>query len=146
AVEQILVSADGRSLFTTDQDGDLHVWDTAGGKSPRRIAGGIERGVVASPDGRFLAWAGKGVSGGNRLWLYDVAGQRVIDRFGVWAIEDCAAAFLPDGKALLTLSHAEEPAVVGIWDVESGKKGRSFAVPPNALLLSGSSIFTTRRA
>jgi RNA polymerase sigma factor (sigma-70 family) len=144
-VEQILVAADGRSLFTTDQDGDLHVWDTAGGKSPRRIAGGIERGIVASPDGRFLAWAARDVSGGNRLWLCDVAGRRVIDRFGIWAIEDCVAAFLPDGKSLLTLSHGKEPVVVGLWDVESGKKERSFAVPPDALLLSGASVFTTRR-
>jgi RNA polymerase sigma factor (sigma-70 family) len=144
-VEQILVSADGRSLFTTDQDGDLHIWDTAGGKPPRRIAGGIERGVAASPDGRFLAWAGKEIKGSSRLWLYDVAGQRVIDRFGNWATDDCVAAFLPDGKALLTLSHAEEPAVVRLWDVESGKNRSSFAVEPNALLLNGLPIFTTRR-
>jgi WD40 repeat protein len=145
AVEQIIVGADGRSLFTTDQDGDLHVWDTAGGKPPRRIAGGIERGVAASPDGRFLAWASREGGGGSRLWLYDIAGQRVIDRFGVWANDDCVAAFLPDGKALLTLSHAEEPAVVRLWDVESGKKRRSFAVEPKALLVDGLPIFTTRR-
>jgi WD40 repeat protein len=56
------------------------------------------------------------------------------------------AAFLPDGKALVTLSHAEEPAVVRLWDVESGKKGRSFAVEPNALLLNGLPVFTARRA
>ncbi len=147
AVGQIVVSADGRSLFTTDRDGDLYLWDAAGGKAPRRIAGGIERGIVASPDGRFLAWAGKDAkSGGNRLWLYDVAGRRVIDRFGAWAIEDSVVGFLPDGKTLLTLSHAGEPAVVRLWDVESGTKGRSFAVEPDALLLSQSSVFTTRRA
>jgi WD40 repeat protein len=145
AVGQILVSADRRSLFTTDQEGELHVWDTAGGKPPRRIAAGIERGVAASPDGRFLAWAGKDAKG-SRLWLYDVTGQRVIDRFGVWATDDCAAAFQPDGKALLTLSHSREPAVVRFWDVESGKQGRSFSVPPNALLLNGVPVFTTRRA
>jgi WD40 repeat protein len=145
AVEQILVSADGRSLFTTDRDGGLHVWDTAGGKPPRRIAGGIERGVAASPDGRFLAWASRERGGGNRMWLYDVAGRRAVDRFGVWAIDDCVAAFLPDGKAVLTLSHAEEPAVVRLWDVESGKKERSFAVPRNALLLNWVPVFTTRR-
>jgi WD40 repeat protein len=146
AVEQILVSADGRNLFTTDQEGDLYLWDTAGGKSPRRIAGGIERGVVASPDGRFLAWAGKEVKG-SRMWLYDIAGRQVIDRFGVWATDDCVAGFLADGKTLLTLSHAREPVVVRLWDVESGKQVRSFAVEPKAaLLLSGSTVFTTRRA
>jgi WD40 repeat protein len=146
AVTQILVSAAGRSLFTTDQDGDLLLWSTAGGQAPRRIAGGIERGVVASPDGRFLAWASGEGGRGSRLWLYDVADQRIIDRFGNWATDDCVAAFLPDGKALLTLSHAKEPAVVGLWDVASGKKPRSFTVPPKALLLDGLPTFTNRRA
>jgi RNA polymerase sigma factor (sigma-70 family) len=144
-VGQILVSADGRSLFTTDQDGELHAWDAAGGKSPRRIAGGVDRGVAASPDGRFLAWASKEGRGASQLWLYDVAGRRVIDRFGVWAVEDTATAFLPDGKAVLTLSHAGGPVAFGLWDVESGKKGRSFKVEPDDLFLSGSSVFTTRR-
>jgi RNA polymerase sigma factor (sigma-70 family) len=145
AVDQIIVSADGRGLFTTDHDGGLHAWDAAGGKPPRRIAGGIARGVAASQDGRFLAWTGEEAGGGDRMWLYDVAGRKVIDRFGVWAIDDCVAAFLPDGKAVLTLTHAQKPVVVGLWDVESGKKGRSFAVPPDDLHLSGSSVFTTRR-
>jgi WD40 repeat protein len=146
AVEQIVVSADGRSLFTTDRDGGLYAWDTAGGKSPRRIAGGVERGVVMSPDGRFLAGAGKEGGRASRLWLYDVAGRRIIDRFGVWATDDCVATFLPDGKAILTLSHAESPAVVRLWDVESGQKLRSFAADPDALLMQWVPVFTTRRA
>jgi WD40 repeat protein len=154
AVEQILVSADGRQLFTTDQDGALHIWHTAGGKSPRRIVGGSERGVVASPDGRFLAWAGKGVNAGWRIWLYDVAGQRVIDRFGSFANDDSVAAFLPDGKTLLTLSYREEPAIVRLWDVESRKKRRSFAATPKSdaklpgafRAMAGLPFYTTRRA
>jgi RNA polymerase sigma factor (sigma-70 family) len=120
AVEQILVSADGRSIFTTDQDGDLYIWDTAGGKSPRRIAGGGERGVVASPDRRFLAWA----DGNSRIRLYDVAADRFIDRFPIFG--ETVVAFLPDGKTLLTLGG--EPATVRLWDVESGKQRRSFPV------------------
>jgi RNA polymerase sigma factor (sigma-70 family) len=146
AVEQIVVVGDGRSLFTIDHDGNLLVWDIAGGKPPRRIAGEIDRGVAASPDGRFLAWASKNAGGGNRLWLYDVAGRRVIDRFGGLAIVDTVAAFLPDSKALLTLTHVGEPAVVRPWDVESGKKGPSIKIPPDDLLLSFSSVYTTRRA
>jgi RNA polymerase sigma factor (sigma-70 family) len=130
-VEQILVSADGRQLFTTDQDGDLHIWDTSGGKSPRRIVGGIERGVVASPDGRFLAWAVKGVHGGSRIRLYDVAGQRDIDRFPTFTDDASVAAFLPDGKTLLTLGRGDG-TVVRFWEVESGKERRSFTVVPKS--------------
>jgi RNA polymerase sigma factor (sigma-70 family) len=140
AVEQILVGADGRSLFTTDQDGDLYVWDTAGGKPPRRRAGGIERGVVASPDGRFLAWTvpdesapitprpARGVRTGSRVRLYDVAAGRVSDPFPGFGEDAAAAAFLPDGKTLLTLGGGV--ATVRFWDVASGKEQRSFPVSP----------------
>jgi RNA polymerase sigma factor (sigma-70 family) len=152
-VEQILVAADGRSLFTTDQDGDLYVWDAHGGKSPRHIAGGIERGVVASPDGRFLAWTVKGVHGGSRIRLYDVAGQRLIDRFPTFKDDASVAAFLPDGKTLLTLGRGDMPATVRLWDIESGKERRSFAAVPKsdakrpAARRSGSlPYYTTRRA
>jgi RNA polymerase sigma factor (sigma-70 family) len=126
AVEQILVSADGRRVFTTGQDGNLFFWDAAGRKSPRRIAGGVERGVVASPDGRFLAWADADHVG-NRVRLYDIAGQRIIDRLpGAGTV----VAFLPDGKTLLTLGGL--PATVRLHDVETGKERRSFPVAPQA--------------
>jgi RNA polymerase sigma factor (sigma-70 family) len=145
-VEQILVSADGRHVFTTDQDGGLHVWDAAGRKSLRRIAGGIKRGIVASPDGRFLAWTDEGDS---RIRLYDVAAQRVIDRFSDFAGGASVAAFLPDGKTLLTLghSHDDKPSTVRLWDVESGRKRRSFTVPLDAPpKTAGFPFHTTRRA
>ena len=167
AVEQILVSADGQGVFTTDQDGDLYMWDAAGGKSPRRIAGGIERGVVASPDGRFLAWAveidsrtpdpsgRKWYQLASRVRLYDVAGQRVIDRLPGFADLAAVAGFLPDGKTLLTLGGGFGDATVRLWDVESGKELRSFAVvaPKSDTELPGASrasagmpFYTTRRA
>jgi RNA polymerase sigma factor (sigma-70 family) len=135
AVEQILVSADGRSLFTTDQDGGLYLWDTTGGKAPRRIAGGVDRGVVASWDRRFLAWTVRDVYGNSRIRLYDVATERIIDpvlhsRSGYRAIggEATVAAFLPDGKSLLTLEGG--PPTFRLWDLKSGKERRSFTVVP----------------
>jgi RNA polymerase sigma factor (sigma-70 family) len=141
AVEQILVTADGRRVLTRDQDGDLHAWDTAGEKPPRRILGGVERGIVASPDGRFLAWAvaddsvrtpdpsnPNAIHVGSRVRLYDVAAERVIDRLP--SIKDNASvqAVLPDGKTVLTLDRGA--ATVGLWDVASGKERRSFRVNP----------------
>jgi WD40 repeat protein len=133
AVEQILVSADGRSVFTTDQDGNLFVWDAAGGKSPRRIVGGVERGVVASADRRFLAWADYGNS---RIRLYDIASARILDPVlrssegsSVIGGQATVAAFLPDGKSLLTFQGGPPPTF-RLWDLESGKERRSFAVIP----------------
>jgi WD40 repeat protein len=134
-VEQILVSADGRQVFTTDQDGDLRAWDAAGDKAPRRLAGEVSRGVVASPDRRFLAWTVRDVHGNSRIRLYDVAAERVIDpalrsREGFSSIggEATVAAFLPDGKSLLTLEGW--PPTFRLWDLESGNERRSFTATP----------------
>ena len=157
-VAQVLVSPDGRRLFTTDLEGDLHVWDTTGAKPPRRIAGGIERGVVASPDGRFLAWAveidsehpdpsGRKWGGiASRVRLYDVAGLRVIDRFQGFPDQGSAAAFLPDGKTLLTLGGGYGHATVRLWDVESGKERRSFAVATGLIRKSPAPACPSSRA
>jgi RNA polymerase sigma factor (sigma-70 family) len=140
AVEQILVSADGRSVFTTDQDGDLYAWDTAGGTPPRRIAGGVQRGVVMSPDSRLLAWAveidSRNPDPTGRRWyqvasrvrLYDVAGRRVLDRLPGFPWHGSVVAFLPDGKTLVTFSGFQGGGTVQLWDVESGKERRSFEV------------------
>jgi RNA polymerase sigma factor (sigma-70 family) len=162
APEQIMVSADGRQVFTTDQDGDLRIWDVARGKSPhrtepRRIVGGIERGVVASWDRRFLAWTVRDVHGNSRIRLYDVTAKRVIEPalrssegFTVIGGEATVVAFLPDGKSLLTFeqrgrtrraatgpSDSTAPgATFRLWDVESGKERRSFAaIPPEPVAM-----------
>jgi WD40 repeat protein len=159
AVEQIVVSADGHSLFTTDQEGDLYRWDTAGKKAPRRIVGGIDRGLVASADRRLLAWTVQDVHGNSRIRLYDVAADRVLDPVlrsseGFKVIGGAAAvtAFLPDGKTLLTFQQPQArlarpagrpratgeggPATFRIWDLESGQERRSFAaIPPKAVVI-----------
>jgi WD40 repeat protein len=149
-VEQILVGADRRQVFTTDQDGDLFIWNTAGEKSARRLAAGIERGVVTSSNRRFLAWAVMDVHGNNRIRLYDVASERIIEpdlrsSEGFSGGAATVVAFLPAGKSLLTLQAgqtrrgqpaAELPATCRLWDVESGKEQRSFtAIPPKAVEL-----------
>ena len=123
-VEQILVTAAGR-LFTIDQDGDLYSWDTTGKKPPRRIVGEVGRGVVASPDGRFLSWVVKGTYGGSRVRLYDIAEGRFIDRFPIFTDDASVEGFLPDGKTLLTVDRVASN--VRLWDIESGKERRSFS-------------------
>jgi RNA polymerase sigma factor (sigma-70 family) len=123
-VERITVT-DKRRLFTIDQDGDLYAWDTTGRQAPRRIAGGVGRGAVASPDGRFLAWAEKHKYGGSQLRLYDVRAKRFIDRFPVSGDISNVEAILPDGKTLVTVNGSG--SAIRLWDVESGKVRRSFA-------------------
>ena len=129
----------GAQGVPTDQDGDLYIWDAAGGKSPRRIEEGVKLGVVASPDRRILAWTVRDVYGNSRVRLYDVAAERSIDRFPIIGGEASVAAFLPDGKSLLTLEGG--PATFRLWDVESGKERRSFTVvPPKSVGDPGSAM------
>jgi RNA polymerase sigma factor (sigma-70 family) len=127
-VEQILAAADGRHLFTIDQDDNLYAWDTTGGKPPRRIVGDVGRGAVASPDGRFLAWTVNGMHGGSRIRLYDIAAGRFIDHFPTFPEDASAEAVLPDGKTVVTLDRAA--STVRFWDVGSGKELRSFPAYP----------------
>jgi RNA polymerase sigma factor (sigma-70 family) len=122
-VEQVVVVA-GRRLFTIDQEGNLRAWDPAGGKPPRRIVDGVERRVVASPDGRFLAWAVRG----SRIRLYDIAAERFIDRFPAFADIASVEGFLPDGKTVLTVDRGATR--VRLWDVASGKERRVFKAYP----------------
>ena len=95
---------------------------------------------MASPEGRFLAWAvadesvriprvpRMGYPYGSRVRLYDVAAERVIDRLPAFAADATVAGFLPDGKTLLTLGGGV--ATARFWDIESGKERRSFKVSP----------------
>jgi RNA polymerase sigma factor (sigma-70 family) len=137
AVEQILVTPDGRRVFTRNQDGDLYLWSADGGNSPRRIAAGVERNVVASRDGRFLAWAvadssiqapdpsnRKTIRPGTRVRLYDVATDRLIDRLPGFKDDASVQAITPDGKTVLTLDLGT--AAVQLWDIAFGKRQRSF--------------------
>ncbi len=129
AVEQILVRRDGRGLFTTDQEGQLHAWDAAGGKPPRRIADGVQRGFVASPDGRLLAWVtARNAHGGGRIQLYDVAADRLIDRFPIFSEFASVVSFLPDGRTLVTIGSQSAPPTVWLWDVATGQQRRAFPV------------------
>jgi WD40 repeat protein len=139
AVEQILITPEGQRVFTRNEDGDVHVWDTVGGKDPRILFGGAERGVVLSPDGRWLAWAVEDnsvrtpdpahadlIHTGSRVRLYDIATDRVIDQLPGIREEASVVAILPNGKTILTLDR--RAATVRLWDIESGKEQRSFPV------------------
>jgi RNA polymerase sigma factor (sigma-70 family) len=138
-VEQILVTPDGTRVVTRGQNGDAHLWDAATGQHLRHVAAAWQRGVALSPDGRFLVWAVADDSvkytdpaqpnatyTGSRLKLYDVAADRVVERFAGFKGDAQELAFAPDGKTLVTVDHGN--ATVRVWDVAAGKERRSFRV------------------
>lgn len=140
-VHQILVTPDGSRVITYGQDGYGHIWDGTSGKHLRRIPLSYYRGVAMSPDGRFLAWSVGDSSvtftvpnqprssyDGSRVRLYDIAADKVIDRFPAFKGDAKDLAFTIDGKKLVSID--QYAAVVRTWDFESGKEERSFSIQP----------------
>ncbi|HEY7155660.1 MAG TPA: sigma-70 family RNA polymerase sigma factor [Gemmataceae bacterium] len=143
-VEQILVTPDGSRVVTRGQDGDTHLWDTANGQHLRALNPVYQRGMAMSPDGRFLVWAVVDTSikftdpqspdmpnmiyDGSRIRLYDLAGDKLVDRFLGFKGDAHDLTFSNDGKKLVTVDHRD--GRVRIWNVEAGKEERSFQAVP----------------
>jgi RNA polymerase sigma factor (sigma-70 family) len=141
-VEQILVTPDGSRVITRDGDGYGHLWDATSGQHLRRFSAAWQRGVALSPDGRFLAVPVDDTSAsfkdphggpcyGTRISLYDLAGDRYVNRFPAFKGTAQDLVFTEDGKKLVTSEG--EGGMVRIWDVEAGKEERSFSILPDDL-------------
>jgi RNA polymerase sigma factor (sigma-70 family) len=139
AVDQVLVSPDGRRLVTRGQDGDAHVWDARTGAHLRAINAAWQRGLGMSPDGRYLVWpvADETVKykdparpnqthTGTRLRLYDPAADALVDRFGGSEGDPQELSFTADGRDLVTVDHRD--GAVRVTDVATGKERRAFRV------------------
>jgi RNA polymerase sigma factor (sigma-70 family) len=144
AVELILVTPDGSRVVTRGQDGFAHIWDGVSGQHFRRFPVAWQRGLAMSPDGRFLAWPVYDYSVtfpepqkpgslyyGTYIRLYDIAADKVVDRFPVIKGDTDDLAFTSDGKKLVTADV--HPGTARIWSVETATEERTFQVLPDAL-------------
>jgi RNA polymerase sigma factor (sigma-70 family) len=115
---------DGKTVVSVSEASwALRFWDATTGKEVR-VEGGERAGftgnppLVASPDGRFLAFRSQSTA----LFLYDVAARkarRLTDHgVGRWPV-----AFSPDSKRL---ASAERGTEICLWDTATGKPGKSF--------------------
>jgi RNA polymerase sigma factor (sigma-70 family) len=136
-VDQVVVTPDGRRVITRDEASQAHVWDAATGKHLRRLGVSYTHGVALSPDGRFLAWSlddpavkfpdperPTWIYDGGRTHLYDLAADRLVDRFPSYKGDAQDLAFTPDGRTLVGVDHRD--GTVRLWDVAAGKEQRSF--------------------
>jgi RNA polymerase sigma factor (sigma-70 family) len=138
AVDRVAVAPDGRRLVTRDQAGYVHLWDGTTGRHLRRLsAAAYQNGMALSPDGRFVAWSVTDPSvtfkdpnhanwthEGSRIRLYDLAADRLLDRFPGFAGRADDLAFSRDGRTLVTVDHGD--GAVRLWDVAAGKERRAF--------------------
>jgi WD40 repeat protein len=141
-VEQVVVTADGSRVVTRGQNGDAHLWNAADGRHLRAINAVWQRGLAMSPDGRFLVWAVVDASVtftepetpntthyGSRLRQYDIAADKMVDRFPGFKGDAQDVTIVGDGKQLITVDHRD--GMVRTWDVEAGKEVRSFRAVPD---------------
>jgi WD40 repeat protein len=137
AIAQILTSADGKRLVTLGDEGDAHVWDAVTGKHVRYVRATWQRGIALSRDGRFLVWPVEDEKKTfqdpaeprlrfeeNRLRVYEIDADRVIDRFANFEGDAHDLAFIENGKKLVTVDHRN--AMVRTWNFETGKEERRF--------------------
>ena len=124
-VEQILVTPDGSRVVTRGQNGDAHIWNATTGEHLRHIPVPAQRGLALSPDGQVSSVAGRGSDGegsGSRLNLYDLATDRLDERFPGFKGDAQELAFALDGKTIVSVDHGN--STVRVWDVAAGKELR----------------------
>jgi RNA polymerase sigma factor (sigma-70 family) len=127
-VGHILVTPDGGRIVTRGQEGEAHVWDGTTGKHLRALQGNRQGTMALSPNGRYLAWA---VAGEDvRIRLYDLAADKLVERFPAFKMVGQDMAFTAGGKTLVTVDYGD--GMVRFWDVETGKEQRSFRAVPAA--------------
>jgi WD40 repeat protein len=110
-VSRLTFSADGRTLFTLTEDGNLRLWEVVTGKIRlSREFRAPDNLLAVSPDGRLLATADR--TGGVLLW--GTLTGRKLHRFAGHRGPVLALAFSPDGRAL---ASGGWDSTVLLWDV-----------------------------
>jgi RNA polymerase sigma factor (sigma-70 family) len=114
----------GRTLAAPDQQGLVHVWDTATGRErcAVRPRGPYPRDLALSPDGRTLASLSSSSEGNGPAQLWDTATGKALHSLATGQRYLAAVIFAPDGKTLATAGGAD----VRFWDVATGRaQGRT---------------------
>ncbi len=134
-------SPDGKTLATSQQAGQVTLWDPLTGKKTRKLEGHDRTvfGLAFSPDGKVLATAS--VDKTIRLW--DVETGQLRDTLEEHTGEVRAVAYLPGGKTFVSISG---DGTARLWDAATGKPLRvlaghesgiqTFALSPDARTLA----------
>ncbi|REE97769.1 WD40 repeat domain-containing serine/threonine-protein kinase [Thermomonospora umbrina] len=138
------ISLDGTTVAAGDANSDVvQIWDTASGarRGAITLAGGADRTMVLSPDGRLLGVARE--DGTVEIWDVRSRARRVLLNVGRAPSTRPAPSFSPDGKAVAVLTPgtsgdgapgtpgAGTPHVLKFWDTATGRPlGQAAAMSP----------------
>jgi eukaryotic-like serine/threonine-protein kinase len=103
----MILSPDGRTLFSGDTYGSLLFWDVAGGRERIRFQGHAREvsGLVLSPDGRALASWSTVDATPSEVKLWDPKTARQLATIPGFTGYVDGLAFSPDGRVLIILEH-----------------------------------------
>ena len=139
----VALSPEGKTFATAGSEGTASIWDIATGAELHRFEGrsAAVQAVAVSPDGRFLASAGRGL---KDTYVWDLqAGERqaplTTHNFAVTSL-----AFTPDSKSLIAGS---EDNTAMRWELPGGRyaalfKGHTSGVKALAVSKDGSMLAT----
>jgi WD40 repeat protein len=128
-VTDLAFSPDGHTLTSASNDGTLRMWDVATGApwgEPLTGHTSWINDMALSSDGRTLATAGGDHTA--RLWQVDASSPLVRPLDGNTSLST-AVAFV--GRDLLATATADGP--VRLWDVATGRPGRTLTGPARAV-------------
>jgi RNA polymerase sigma factor (sigma-70 family) len=143
-VSSVALSADGKVLVSSNDDGVFRVWDAAVGQELRQIQpppdGFLE--IALSPDGKVLAV----LEPDHTIPLYEVSTGKVLRRLGRKPeiprgrqgpppVDGAHLAFAPDSRTLVSSAPDEDQeadAALMVWDTATGKRLRVIADPEAA--------------
>ncbi len=123
-INALAVSPDGRLIASGDCDGLLCLWDSRSGQPAQTLQSeGFVEQISFSPDGRFLAYAGRDV---HEAHVWNLETERPCDRLAIRT--NFAVAFSPDGRHVAAGGFAYEP--LRVWDWQTGQRRHEW---PDAL-------------
>jgi RNA polymerase sigma factor (sigma-70 family) len=121
-LNRVAASADGKIIATTDSDNLVRVWNSSPCKEIRSfndVGQGVS-GVSLSADGARLATVGRDA----KVHVRDVATGKDLLQLDLAAAGPVTKTFFsPDGKILLAVGEKSD---IGFWNVETGKRFRTF--------------------
>jgi len=122
SVFAVVLSPDGRNVFSDSGDKTIKLWDIQTGANLRTFTGhsGPVWGIALSPDGRTLLSG----SSDNTLKQWEVATGKVLRTFTGHSGGVTSVALSSDGRTALS---ASEDKTLKLWEVATGKLLRTFA-------------------